>query len=282
MNDPISAAPEPAQATPPDSAGAILRAARLAQKLSIEQLAERLKVSPRKLEALEAERHDILSDPVFTRALAASVCRTLLIDAEPVLARLPQPRPTLISVDDAGLNTTFHEPYHGLGRASFWHDRTTIGIAVLVLLAAALAIVIWPRRASDASGASSPAAAQQGASAPPAAATVSGALTAPASVSAPTPKAEPAAPAPVQKAAPLDAAPLTLKASGTSWVQVTDAKGVVQLHKTMQAGEEASVGGDLPLTVAIGRADLISVTVRSQPFDLSAVSKSNVARFEVK
>ena len=48
-----------------------------------------IKVAPRKLEALEADRYDELPDLTFTRALAQTVCRALKIDAEPVLAKLP-------------------------------------------------------------------------------------------------------------------------------------------------------------------------------------------------
>ena len=49
-----------------------------------------LKVPVRKLEALEDDRYDLLPDAVFVRALASSVCRTLKIDPQPVLDRLPQ------------------------------------------------------------------------------------------------------------------------------------------------------------------------------------------------
>ena len=72
------------------SAGLLLRQARESAGLHIASLAAALKVPVKKLEALETDRHDLLSDTVFVRALAASVCRTLKIDAAPVLALLPQ------------------------------------------------------------------------------------------------------------------------------------------------------------------------------------------------
>ena len=37
-----------------------------------------------------------------------------------------------------------------------------------------------------------------------------------------------------------------------------------------------------PLTVAVGKADLATVEVNGAPFDVQAVARSNVARFEVK
>ncbi len=72
------------------SAGMLLRHARETAGLHIAALAVALKVPVKKLEALEMDRHDLLPDTVFVRALASSVCRTLKIDAAPVLVLLPQ------------------------------------------------------------------------------------------------------------------------------------------------------------------------------------------------
>lgn len=72
------------------SAGMLLREARDSAGLHIAALAVALKVPVKKLEALEMDRHDLLPDTVFVRALASSVCRTLKMDAAPVLALLPQ------------------------------------------------------------------------------------------------------------------------------------------------------------------------------------------------
>jgi cytoskeleton protein RodZ len=75
---------------------------------------------------------------------------------------------------------------------------------------------------------------------------------------------------------------LLLTSSGASWVEVTDAKGVVQLRKTMSQGEVQGVSGALPMAVVLGRAGVIAVRIRDVPFDVGAVTKDNVARFEVK
>ncbi len=81
----------PAAAASGDAtAGAMLRAAREKRGLHIAALAASIKVSPRKLEALESDRYGELPDLTFTRALAQTMCRALKIDAEPVLARLPR------------------------------------------------------------------------------------------------------------------------------------------------------------------------------------------------
>jgi cytoskeleton protein RodZ len=67
-----------------------------------------------------------------------------------------------------------------------------------------------------------------------------------------------------------------------SWVEVTDAKGVVAFRKLMGAGEDGAASGALPLQVTVGRADATKVQVRGKAFDLRPVSRDNVARFEVK
>ena len=92
-----------------------------------------------------------------------------------------------------------------------------------------------------------------------------------------------AAPSPaLPVSAPATSGILTFKAKGESWVEVTDAKGVTQIRKLLAAGEVAYASGNLPLAVVIGRVDMTQVEVRGQAFSLDAISKDNVARFEVK
>ena len=71
-------------------------------------------------------------------------------------------------------------------------------------------------------------------------------------------------------------------ASGNSWIEVTDSKGLVVLRRMLNAGETAGASGVLPLTAVVGRADATQVQVRGKAFDLSAFAKDNVARFEVR
>jgi cytoskeleton protein RodZ len=67
-----------------------------------------------------------------------------------------------------------------------------------------------------------------------------------------------------------------------SWVEATDAKGLVVLRRTLAAGEVVGASGVLPLKVIVGRANATLVEIRGKAFDLNAVAKDNVARFEVK
>ncbi len=87
----------------------MLRAAREKQGLHIAALAAAIKVSPRKLEALEADRLSELPDATFTRALAQTMCRTLKIDARPVLELLPPAPSLMLRPIGGGLNAPFRE-----------------------------------------------------------------------------------------------------------------------------------------------------------------------------
>ena len=72
------------------------------------------------------------------------------------------------------------------------------------------------------------------------------------------------------------------KARGPSWVEVTDAGGVVQLRKTLVVGESVGASGAIPLSVIVGRIDSTDVLVRGKPFDLEPFGKNNTARFQIK
>jgi cytoskeleton protein RodZ len=118
------------------TAGRLLREARQAQGLHIAALASAIKVSPRKLELLESDRLDELPDATFSRALAQTVCRSLKVDAAPILALLPRAPGSRLQVGE-GLNTPFRDrpgrlvpnDWKSLGRPQVWGP-------VLLLLAA--------------------------------------------------------------------------------------------------------------------------------------------------
>lgn len=304
------------------TAGGLLREARLASGMHIAALAVALKVPVSKLEALEADNFTVMPDTVFVRALASSVCRALKVDAAPVLALLPQSPSPSLAADSAGINapvkgsaaksSVSSSSFAGGGPAS-----RSVGFVVLALLVGALALYFLPRgeeraafNTAPAPVATPPDAVPSGtADAPVAAAAplVAGRLPEPTSapaaappVAVPAVTAAPAAPliAPAPVAAPASApalgasAPasaadtptgtLVLRARSESWVQVKDATGALALQRNLAAGESVSVSAQPPLAVVVGRADATEVTVRGKPFDLAAVSRENVARFEVK
>lgn len=325
-------APETTTAAPASaSAGALLRQAREAAGVDLPALAVALKVSVKKLEALEADRYEQLPDAVFVRALASSVCRALKVDPAPALALLPQSRAPRLDYDEAGLNTPFHTP-GDVAKTPFL-DRLSrpMVLAALAVLLGALVLIFFPsteqRAEIGAIVASTPAAPTEApAVAPVAPAPAVDPVPAPAPVvppaapvavvappvakSAPAatvaaPKPAPAAPA-VRETAPAarpavaepaaaaEADPNALrkklpstgvvvfKTREASWIEVTDARGAIQLSRMVEPGEPVGASGPLPLNVTVGRADVTEVSVRGKPFPLDEVTRGGVARFEVK
>jgi cytoskeleton protein RodZ len=290
----------------------LLREAREAAGLHIAALAVSLKVPVRKLEALEADRLDLLPDAVFVRALASSVCRTLKMDPAPVLDRLPQTSAPRLIRDSGGINTPFRAPSDG--RSPSWLDQLSkpVFLAVFALLLGALVLIFLPSARQD--DAAAPTRAET-VSAPVPAAAVVAPEAAPVPVPAPAPAlaaqptavispgsaatavptvsptfsvavSTPTVVSPTAVMTPVVALPTTgivvFKTVGESWVEVTDAKGVIAVRKTLAPGEVVGASGALPLAVVIGRANATKVEVRGRPFDLNTVAKDNVARFEVK
>lgn len=300
------------------TAGALLRDAREAAGLHIAALAVALKVPVAKLEALEADNFSALPDMVFVRALASSVCRTLKIDPQAVLALLPQGEGPRLSAGDVGLNAPVKgfagrssaAPFKGAGSRSFvWAvGLLLIGAALMMFLPRGLdadlsALLKQPetttkipmptgnvaQEISVAVGAEQRVPSAAPAPAPAAAAGVGVELPAGESIKpagiASHPIVLPSVEASAPSSAPATDAPsgvLAFKARSESWIQVRDAAGALVLQRNLAPNELVSVSGVLPLAVVIGRADATEVFVRGKPYDIGPVSRENVARFEVK
>lgn len=298
------------------TAGALLRDAREAAGLHIAALAVALKVPVAKLEALEADNFSALPDMVFVRALASSVCRTLKIDPQAVLALLPQGEGPRLSAGDVGLNAPVKgfagrssaAPFKGAGSRSFvWAvGLLLIGAALMMFLPRGLdadlsALLKQPETTTKipmptgdvAQEISAAVGAEErvpsAAPAPAAAAGVGVELPAGESIKpagiASHPIVLPSVEASAPSSAPAADAPsgvLAFKARSESWIQVRDAAGALVLQRNLAPNELVSVSGVLPLAVVIGRADATEVFVRGKPYDIGPVSRENVARFEVK
>ncbi|MBA4341020.1 MAG: DUF4115 domain-containing protein [Methylibium sp.] len=270
------------------SAGGLLKQARQAKGLHIAALSVQLKVPQSKLEALEADRYQDLPDATFARALATAMCRVLKVDAAPVLALLPPSSGGTLERVSYGLNQPFRErPTQDEGM-SFEALKRPVVWGPLLLLLAALLIYLLPERWTALGGAtpvvseaSSPllpldTPASQAAAMPPVlAAAPLVAASAPA-VPAPLPTSS----APAVSAQP-GMAPLRLRASAETWVELTDMRGQVVYSKLMRAGEQAELELALPAQLRVGNVAGTELTLRGTPVDLLARSKDNVARIEL-
>jgi len=288
------------------SAGALLRAAREKRGLHIAALAAAIKVAPRKLDALENDRWHELPDANFTRALAQTVCRSLKIDARPVLDLLPPAEAAALESRAGSLNEPFRE--HGGRDDGGWAAQAVrpMVVAAALLMVAAIAVYLapaawWssdqlpPVAAPAPVPAASPAAQALPASAAPTPAAAS-VLEASAAVAAVPPPAAAAASMPTPAASGAGFAPpaaaasavapatgvLVLRASAASWMDVRDARGRVLLSRTLQPGEVVGLDGEAPLRLVVGNAASSEVVFRGQPVPLAPHTRDTVARLELK
>lgn len=129
------------------SPGALLRQARQAQGLHIETVAASLKVSVAKLEALETDQFQVFPDANFVRAFAGSVCRTLKIDAAPVLAALPPGALHRLSPNSEGINTRLRDE-RSRGLLTLLGGKP-IALAVFALLVGAVLLFFMPKQSAE-------------------------------------------------------------------------------------------------------------------------------------
>jgi cytoskeleton protein RodZ len=300
----------------PSSAGARLRAAREAAGLSIDAVAQQLKLAPRQVTALEEDDFQRLPGRTFVRGFARNYARFVQLDPDAVLALLPAPesapsleRPTLA----AGGRPMGELPLARVTRPSA--ARRLVPLLVVAIIAAAgfyeytrhqrqaaalapepAAVsappVIAPAPTVAAAPASpgtlttalpNPVAEAPGASAPQASA--SGAAppspsTAPAG--GPAGSATAPTPAPEPSAAASANAALVLTFKGTSWAEVKDATGRVILQMTGGAGMTQTVSGSPPFELALGNAPDVGVTFRGQTLDLAPYTRGLVARVSLR
>ncbi len=283
-----------------ETAGSLLRQARVAKGLHVAALATAIKVTPRKLELLEADRYDELPGAAFTRALAQTVCRALKIDPVPVMALLPQTGDEGLEQLSRGLNEPFRDKPGRRVPEDFSFLSNPVVLGALVLVVASVVIYLLP--AGWVADLSWPDVAQEGGAPLPDMA-ASSVITLPApTVVTPIPDADPAAstpagagtvpqaaaePAPQAASAiaavsdPVPAGALLLRTQAQSWVEVIDGRGNPLMSRLLEAGETVGLDGPTPLRVRIGNAAATQVSFRGRPVELTP-SRDNVAKLELR
>jgi cytoskeleton protein RodZ len=72
---------------------------------------------------------------------------------------------------------------------------------------------------------------------------------------------------------------LTMSFSGDCWIQVKDADGKTVSTGIKKAGDNLSLDGKAPFKVILGAPEKVSMTLASEPVDLSGYTSGKVARF---
>lgn len=288
------------------SSGQLLRQAREQQQMTVQTLAAMLKVPVHKLQALEEDRWDALTDAVFTRSLALSVCRILNIPSEPVLAGLPKLEGSKLSANPEGINAPFKDKtLRSLMSPS--HDSSSgnafkIVAALLIAVAGSAGLYFLPQWQSEEQETveAAPASVEPELMFAPQAPGVVVSVQETTVAEQPAAAAQEPAPAPAETEAAAAAVPsadaaqpaeaqagagprLRFAASGDSWVQVRDAQNKVVMEKMMKAGDVLDQAApSRPLKVVVGNAGATTLEVDGAALNLQESARNNVARFEVK
>jgi cytoskeleton protein RodZ len=295
--------------TPNLTAGQMLRQARLKAGVDLAVLSVQLKVPVKQLEDLEADMLDPRKGPVFYRGLTASVCRHLGTDAAPILQLLPRLSGQLEPIKQLQLPSgPAHFNRDPAFRPNFpsrfiWLGAILLGLALFFI--GMPSTVTWTEQLLSKWSfwespteeqviqdiGLQPAVSAQPVLAPgtelnPPANASSATATNLTSVSSPllhSPQdSATSSNTRVQESVSPNLAPWQFTASAESWLELRDAKNAVVWSGVLKAGVTQRIESPLPVRVVVGRASVVSVTLRGQAFDLKPHTRSNAARFEVK
>jgi cytoskeleton protein RodZ len=301
--------------------GGALRQAREAQALSVQDVASKLRLSPKQIEAIETDSFAKLPEPTIVRGFIRNYAKLLKINAEPLLDAY-----TVIVPSNTPYELTI-KPTSNMHVST--HDKPKTSSYIWAGLAALLAVGLWlfyqnyiekpspttPSATSE-NGAESlealpepalPAAERAPELQPstelvlPPAADATGVPVPDASVLPAAPEATSnLTPNPVSTIAPVVSAPVTstpaitpvaastemskleINASQETWISILDADGKQVYDKIIFAGSRETVEGKPPLSVVVGNASGASLNLNGKPVDLGPHTRNNVARIKLE
>lgn len=290
--------------------GGALCSARENQSLTVNDVASRLRLSPKQIEAIEADNFTLLPEPTIVRGFIRNYAKLLKINAEPlldaynVLAPSSAPHEFTLKPSSKMKVTSYEKPKSG---RYIW-----AGLILLVGIGAWLFYQSHIEKPSPikptvtessveplpqaALPAAERAASQQQVTTldlPPAetaaavtAETASQALPADTNVNNPVAANMPPAPNPMPVETPSPVAVgvsrLEFSASQETWVNVVDAAGKEVFNKTIFAGSRESIEVTLPVDVVVGNAGATNMSVNGKSVNLAPYSRQNVARIKLE
>ncbi|HWT71285.1 MAG TPA: RodZ domain-containing protein [Oxalicibacterium sp.] len=304
LNDTTELAPaEPVQevaeaASVPPSAGAQLKALREARGWTIEQVANQLNLASRQIDALESDNYAALPGMVIVRGFIRTYAKLLQADAAPMLAAIKDEggATEVLAAPRSATSASFSETPLKADKGRGFPLKAVIAlIVVLGIIAAAVALgqrmgwKIGHRTQAKTTVPVAPIAAQENhasaaslEAAPVAAPVAEG--NAPEQADKPMAlPAEAEARQVEEKSAPpvSDKNTLVMQVHQDSWIEVRRADDTVLFSELLKAGTSESIELPGPVSVVIGNAAGVDMSLRGKPIDLKGNS-SNVARLNLK
>jgi cytoskeleton protein RodZ len=289
--------------------GARLREARLRMGLSVADVAAQIRLAPRQIEALEAEELQNLPELPFLRGFVRSYAKLLQIDAQPLLATLPDPHPVPARIEPISVDVPFNIKQLSKQQNKIWL------VASAALLVVAIAFALWHFNTPKADKAGTversvvvesvvmlpeQVAAESfvamAAEPDVAVSAVQAARIAVPVLKPATALAQSVVPASVVVAAPtLVVAPpivptaaiktkLRIVFDGESWTEIKDASGKILSSQINAAGSELNLNGKAPYELVIGHAQAVHVYRSGKAVDLKSRTNatSEVARLTLE
>jgi len=273
--------------------GQRLRTAREAAHLSIHEVADSIKFSPRQIELLEAGDHAALPGNTIVRGFVRGYARLLKLDGDELLHMLDADIPNAPAEVRAPENM-------GIASAPEARQLSPLISVTIVLALVALLIAVWhyfvPVSESVVAAGSRLWSAPQtfltpapppAPAAPLAETQESSAIALPLDVSVGPATAEVVAapvPTPTVQSGPVaaDGATLQFVFSGRSWVEVSDVTRQ-KLHSAENpAGSRLTLTGRPPFDIVIGNASKVSLTYDERTIDLVPYTRAEVARLTLE
>lgn len=263
--------------TTEQTSGARLAQARKDRNLSVADVASKLRIAPRQIEALEADDYERLPGHTIARGFVRNYARLLQLNPEAVLEAFekhaPKEADARISLPDQKVQ--FSEPGNG-------HDnRTVLWLTLGLLLLTVLGYAWWRWEVSNAPTAKAVVTAPVSKSAAPAASVTPPVAALPDVESAPMP---PSSVAPAAESTPPSIAEhvVHLAFAGAARVEIRDQSGKVVWKKTSAAGTEENITMAPPLAFIIGNAAKVKMTYNGDAFDLTPHIQGSIARFKLE
>lgn len=266
---------EPDAPTPEDLRAAESPFAQFARQrqvlgLSVEDVAQQVKLAPRQIEALEAGDFARLPTGTFARGMLRNYARLLRLDAAPMLAALGE-RSSATAMPEQAVVLPDPVPFaDGARRLNLAYLLISVG----VLVAVGVLAFEWMRDNGGAAKLEFVPAAQT----PPVAQTMVSSIAATPVIAAAETEAQPSpnpTPARAQRR-------INLSFERESWVEITDRAGRRLISQLNPAGSEQAIEGVPPFEVVIGNAQHVMLTYEDRPIDLMPHVKVEVARFTLE
>lgn len=266
--------------------GKMLSEARERLGLTVMDVASQIKFAPKQIEALEADDFGRLPEATFLRGFVRSYAKVLHLDAETLLAALPQKKAAQAGL----LAEAAGERFPDARSAQRQNNLVWLG-ASLLLIAVVVGFVIWngnaPPAQTKAVQIESPVSLPDDVQIKPAEIVPESAVIEPVKpTSEPqVPAAKPVAPrlteqnkaisSDAQTDASLPVTSLRLEFIGESWAEIKDRDGKILSSRNHLEGTELRLQGYAPFTILIGNAPSVRLYYRDKEVDLAPHTRSS-------